>query len=448
MKILIADDDAIIRRTLKSVLTEFGHETSETATAAETVAATAGGEFDLVLLDIGFPDCSDLSTLRSLRERAPSTDVIMVTAQTDDLDVVAEATTMGAFDYVPKPIRDDDIRIRVTRVMQMRALNRAQVRMSSELARGREIDNLVGQSGAMRAIVRQAGELADYDAPVLITGETGTGKELVARALHYSGVRRERPFVFLNCAALASGLTESELFGHERGAFTGAHQPRKGAFEEAEDGTLFLDEIGDASPQAQASLLHVLEHGEYRSVGGRSKQNRARVVLASNQNMDALIAENKFRKDLFYRVNRLSIRIPPLRERKEDIEPLARHFLTELNAKVGKGVIAIAAEALAALRGYPWPGNVRELKNEIERAYLCTDGSELLALDFSPEVLVSCGAAEGEDVPDPDSLEEIYKLIEALRASGGNITRAGEILGVHRNTVRRWMKSYRLYRRD
>jgi DNA-binding NtrC family response regulator len=447
MKVLIADDDPVIRRALASVLHGMGHEVSQTSTAGETVETAAGGGFDLVLLDIGFPDSSDLGPLKSLRRRAPATDVIMVTAQTDDLGVVAEATALGAFDYVPKPVRDDDIRIRVTRVMQMRALRRAQARMSSELARGSEVDSIVGRSEAIRAIVEQARELAAYDTPVLITGETGTGKELVARALHFSGARRERPFVALNCAALAEGLTESELFGHERGAFTGAHQPRQGAFEEAEDGTLFLDEIGDTGTQAQAALLHVLENGEYRSVGGKTKQTRARVVLASNQDLEALIAEARFRKDLYYRINRLRIRIPPLRERREDVDALARHFLAGLEAKVGKGVAGISQEALAALRGYPWPGNVRELRNEIERAYLHAGGDGLGPLDLSPEVLVSREGDDGEETADPDSLETIHRLVDALRAGGGSLTRAGEILGVHRNTVRRWMKSCGIYGR-
>jgi DNA-binding NtrC family response regulator len=445
MRILIADDDPVIRRTLKDVLGELGHETVEASTAAETIETAAGGGFDLVLLDIGFPDCNDLSALQSVRRKAPATDVIMVTAQTDDLGVVAEATSLGAFDYVPKPIRDDDIRIRVTRVMQLRSLTRARTRLSAELARGREIDSIVGNSPAILGIVEQARELAAYDVPVLITGETGTGKELVARALHYSGPRRDLPFVSLNCAALASGLTESELFGHEKGAFTGAHQARKGAFEEAEDGTLFLDEIGDMSLQAQASLLHVLERGEYRSVGGKPKTARARVVLASNQDLEKLITENGFRKDLFYRVNRMRVQIPPLRHRREDVALLAHHFLAELDAKVGKGVREIDPDALRALEGYFWPGNVRELKNEIERAYLHAAGEKLLPLDFSPEVLVSCEQAEGEETPDPASLEEIHKLIEALKSSGGSLTKAGEILGVHRNTVRRWMKRYSLY---
>jgi DNA-binding NtrC family response regulator len=445
MRVLIADDDAVIRRVLKIVLEELGHETAEASTAVETVQAAGEGGFDLVLLDITFPDCSDLSTLRSLREKVPFTDVIMVTAQTDDLELVAEATTLGAFDYVPKPIRDDDIRIRVTRVMQMRALSRTRSRLSTELAQGREIENIIGESAAIKAIVAQAAKLAPYDAPVLITGETGTGKELVARGLHYGGPRRDRPFVSLNCAALASGLSESELFGHERGAFTGAHQARRGAFEEAEDGTLFLDEIGDMSLQAQASLLHVLERGEFRSVGGKPKKTVARVVLASNQDLEKLITENKFRKDLFFRVNRMRIQIPPLRQRREDIPRLAQYLLVELDTKVGKGVRSISDEALAALRGYPWPGNVRELKNEIERAYLHAEEPILRPLDFSPDVVIYREAAGGEEAPDPASLEEIHRLIEALRQSGGSIGKAGEILGVHRNTVRRWMKKYSLY---
>ena len=446
MKVLIADDDPVIRQVLADILAGLGHETAETATAAETMQAAQDGGFDLVLLDLAFPDCADLSTLAALRERAPGTDVIMVTAQTEDLGLVAEATRLGAFDYVPKPIRDDDIRIRVTRVMQMRNLSRAHTRVVSELARGSEIQDIIGESPAIKETVKQAHTLAAYDVPVLITGETGTGKELVARALHYAGPRRKRPFVSLNCAALASGLTESELFGHERGSFTGAHQARQGAFEEAEDGTLFLDEIGDMSLQAQASLLHVLEHGEYRSVGGKPKKTQARVVMASNQNLEALIAENKFRRDLFYRVNRMRIQMPPLRQRKEDIPVLANHFLAILEAKVGKGIKSIAGEALPALQGYHWPGNVRELKNEIERAYLHAGGQTLGVLDFSPEIMVIRQAGDEEAVPDPATLEEIHRLVEALRSSGGNLSRAAEILGVHRNTIRRWMQRYTLHR--
>ncbi|MHC4916815.1 MAG: sigma-54-dependent transcriptional regulator, partial [Planctomycetota bacterium] len=430
---------------LVDILAELGHETSCTSTAAETIAAASGGSFDLVLLDLRFPDCADLSTLSEVRRQAPSTDVIMITAETDDLGVVTEATSLGAFDYVPKPIRDDDIRIRVARVGQLRSLSRAHDRAVSQLARGFEIHDIVGNSPAIRAVIKQARDMAAYEFPVLITGETGTGKELVARALHYGGPRRDRPFVSINCAALASGLTESELFGHERGAFTGASQNRRGAFEEAEDGTLFLDEIGDMSPQAQASLLHVLESGEFRSVGGKVKKTAARVILASNQNLEVQIEENKFRKDLYYRINRLRIKTPPLRRRTEDIPVLASHLLRVIDAKIGKGVARVADDALAALRNYAWPGNVRELKNEIERAYLHCEGSELRIMDFSPEIIVSLETAEGEPTVGPELIDEVHRLTEALRASGGNLTRAGEMLGVHRNTIRRWMKKYALY---
>ncbi len=446
MKVLVADDDPVIQRVLSDILSELGHEAACASTAAETIQAVSKDSFDLVLLDLRFPDCADLSTLATIREKSPATDVIMVTAEIEDLGIVAEATTLGAFDYVPKPIRDDDIRIRVTRVLQLRSLTKAHSRVVSELAQGREVGDMVGESPAFKTVVNQVLQLAAYDVPVLITGETGTGKELVARALHYAGPRRDRPFVSLNCAALASGLTESELFGHERGAFTGAHRTRQGAFQEAENGTLFLDEIGDMSPQAQASLLHVLEHGEYRSVGGKVKMTHARVVLASNQDLESLIKENRFRKDLFYRVNRMRVQMPHLRQRREDIPLLAGHFLKVIDDKVGKGIKDIAGEALQALRGYGWPGNIRELKNEIERAYLHAESKRLQVLDFSPEVIVARETAEGEAVVDPESLEEIHKLIEALRESGGNLTRAAEMLGVHRNTIRRWMKRYALYR--
>jgi DNA-binding NtrC family response regulator len=448
MRILVADDDLIIRQVLTDILERMGHETAEAGTAAEAVRAAQAGGFDLVLLDINFPDCIDLSTLDKLRSTVPGTDVIMVTAQTEDLGIVARATELGAFDYVPKPIREDDIRIRVTRVMQMRRLARTARSLAAELARGNEIQDIVGESPVIQDIVKQAQNLAAYDVPVMIGGETGTGKELVARALHYAGPRRERPFVTLNCAALASGLTESELFGHERGAFTGAHQARQGAFEEAEDGTLFLDEIGDMSPQAQASLLHVLEHGEYRSVGGKPKKTKARVVLASNQNLEALIADNKFRRDLFYRVTRMCLRLPPLRQRKEDIPLLAGHFLAIIEAKLGKGIEAIAEEAMKVLQNYRWPGNVRELRNEIERAYLSAEGPELNILDFTPEIMLTGQPGEGEegdDVSVPETIEEVHKLVGALRSSNGNVSKAAGKLGVHRNTLYRWMQRYGLH---
>jgi len=445
-RVLIADDDPLIRQMLRETVSALGHDTETASTAAEAVATAEGGGFDLVLLDLRFPDCTDLSTLKQIREKAPGTDVIMVTAETDDLTLVTDATRLGAFDYVPKPVREDDIRIRVTRLMEMRSLSRTNVRMAAEIARGREFQDIVGESPALRNIVRQAQKLAAYDIPVLITGETGTGKELIARALHYGGPRREAPFLSINCAALPTELVESELFGHERGAFTGAHVARKGAFQEAEDGTLFLDEIGDMSLQSQAALLHVLERGEYRSVGGRPKTAQAHVVLASNQDLDALIRSNAFRKDLFYRINRIHIEVPPLRRRQEDIPLLAQHFLRQVEEKIGKGVHSFAPRALKALGRYDWPGNVRELKNEIERAYLYAEGEIIQVLDLSPQTVASRPAVEGEPEAGPAAIEEIQRLVEALRSSAWNVSKTAEILGVHRNTVHRWMKKYSLDR--
>ena len=444
-RILIADDDPEICEVLKEIVTGMGHEAETVGTAAGAIAAATEREQDLVLLDLSFPDCSDLSTLRTLRERCPDTDVIMVTAEVDDFDVVAEATRLGAFDYVPKPVRVDDIRIRVTRVMEMRALARDRARAVSQLARGSEFQDIVGESLATRTVVRQATEFAPFDIPVLITGETGTGKELIARALHFCGPRRDRPFVSINCASLPSELTERELFGHEKGAFTGAHASNKGAFEEAEDGTLFLDEIGDMNLQSQAALLHVLETGEYRSVGGRAKRSRARVVLASNQDLEGMIASGGFRKDLFFRINRIRIAVPPLRGRLEDVPVLARHFLEQMDRKVGKGVSSIAAEAHDALGRHDWPGNVRELKNEIERAYIHAHDESIRILDLSPTILAP-REDEGQSQVNMASMEELQRLIEALRTTGGNETRAAELLGVHRNTVRNWMRKYSLKR--
>jgi DNA-binding NtrC family response regulator len=442
--VLVADDDPVICDVLVGILSELGHETACAGTAAEAVRTAEADSFDLVLLDLRFPDCDDLSTLTRIREVSPDAYVLIVSAHSDDLGIVAEAVRLGAFDYVPKPIRPDDIRIRVTKAIEWRALVRSHTHAVAELAGGRELDDIIGGSVAIRAVARNARELAGLDVPVLIVGETGTGKELVARALHYAGPRRGSPFVTVNCAALPRELTESELFGHEKGAFTGAHAARKGAFEDASEGTLFLDEVGDMDLPAQAALLHVLETGRFRSVGGRDKTTSARMVIATNQDLHALIRAGRFRKDLFYRVSRMRISIPPLRERAEDIPELVAHFLRFIERKVGKGVRRFEPGALEALRRYDWPGNVRELKNEVERAYIHAERESIAVLDLSPEVVAARLPSEaGEQCP-PSSLEDLARLVEALRASAGNLTKAGEMLGVHRNTVRRWMKRYSL----
>jgi DNA-binding NtrC family response regulator len=446
LRVLIADDDRVICDMLREIVEGLGHETSLAHSAADVLLAVAEDTPDLVLLDLRFPDCADLTTLEGVLSKSPSTDVIMVTAETDDLGIVREATRLGAFDYVPKPIRENDIRIRVTRVSEKRSLVRSHARAMAELAEGKQIGDIVGASPAIQALVNQLQDVAVYDTPVVITGETGTGKELLARALHYDGPRRKAPFVSINCAALPRELTESELFGHEKGAFTGAQASRKGAFEEAGAGTIFLDEIGDMNLQAQAALLHVLERGEYRSIGGRKKKTRARVVMATNQDLEILVSDGRFRKDLYYRVNRVRLRVPPLKERKEDIPALAGHFLSLIEAKVGKGVREIAGSALEALQQYHWPGNVRELRNEVERAHIRTRDSRMIRLgDLSPETLAARLASgdQNENV-DPKSLEDLQKLIDALRATGGNVTRAAKMLDVHRNTVHRWIRKYDL----
>lgn len=275
-KILIADDDPVIREILSEIISQMGMQTDESSTSRETLDKINSSEFDVVLLDLKFPDCCDLSTLKKIRKISPESDILLVTAQTDNLQTVAEAIELGAFDYIPKPIREDDIKIRLTKALQLRRLNSYHQRAISDLASGHEINNIIGDSAFSKDIRKKAFELSSYDIPVLITGETGTGKELVARALHYSGPRRSSPFVAINCAALPPQLIESELFGHEKGAFTGASTKRKGAFEKASDGTIFLDEIGDLNLQAQAALLRVLENGEYHSVGGKEKKNRSK----------------------------------------------------------------------------------------------------------------------------------------------------------------------------
>ncbi len=440
MHVLIADDDPVICTALQHVVTDLGHFAATIRTAADAVERAASGSFDVVLLDLRFPDCSDLSTLREIRRRSPGTDVVVVSAVTDDLDMVSEAVDLGAFDYLPKPLREFDVRIALTRVLRHRELARSNERLLSELASGRECSDIIGESLAARTLRRQVADQAGHDMPVLITGETGTGKELVARAIHYGGDRRARPFVTVNCCALPGELTESILFGHEKGAFTGASVEHEGAFGEAGDGTLFLDEIGDLSGAAPAALLRVLDTGEYRPVGGKTRKSSARLVLATNRDLGSLVGDGGFRKDLYYRIDRLRIHTPPLRERREDVELLAMHFLGLIDRKVGKGISAIDPEALACLRRYDWPGNVRELRNEVERAYINSQADTLDVLDLASELLAGAGDGHGPDSLSPKAAEEISRLRGALRETGGRVAQAARLLGVHRNTVHRWMR--------
>jgi DNA-binding NtrC family response regulator len=447
-RILIADDDPVICAALKSAVTGAGHSATAVHTAAAAIDTAAGGAFDVVLLDLRFPDCSDLSTLREIRRRSPETDVVLVTAVTDDLDIVSEAVSLGAFDYLPKPLREFDVRIALTRVLRQRELARSNERLVSELARGSEKSDIIGQSLAVKSLRRQVVEQAAHDMPVLVTGETGTGKELVVRAIHNGSRRRGKPFVTLNCCALPRELAESLLFGHERGAFTGAHVERKGAFAEAGEGTLLLDEIGDLAEETQAALLRALDTGEYRPVGGETRRSSARLVMATNRDLGELVAAGGFRQDLYYRVDRLRIHVPPLRDRREDVGLLVAHFLTLLNHDLSKQVALAEPEALECLHRYDWPGNVRELRNEVERSYIHCQSDRIGLLDLSAEILAGDVGEEGAAPVTPRVAEEIKRLKEALRTTGGRIAESAKLLGVHRNTVRRWMKRLGVSRSD
>jgi len=447
-RVLIADDDPVICAALAGAVAEAGHSSTSVGTAAGAIEAASSGSFDVVLLDLCFPDCRDLSTLREIRRRSPETDVVVVTAVTEDMDLVSEAVALGAFDYLPKPLREFDVKIALTRVLRHRELARSNERLASELARGRESSDIVGESLAARTLRRQAAEQAGHEMPILVTGETGTGKELVARAIHNGGHRRGNPFVTLNCCSLPRELAESLLFGHAKGAFTGAHAEREGAFAEAEGGTLLLDEIGDLGDQTQAALLRVLDTGEYRPVGGKTRRSTARLVMATHRDLGKLVEEGRFRQDLFYRVDRLRIQVPPLRQRREDVAPLADHFLALLNDDVGRSISGVEPDAMACLERYYWPGNVRELRNEIERAYIHCRSEGIGLLDLSVEVLAGEDGADGASKVTPKVAEEIDRLKEALRASGGRIAEAARLLGVHRNTVRRWMRRLGVSRSD
>src|SRR5512135_1728222 len=364
-RILVVDDDQSSRDLLARILAGAGHRVTALSDGREAVAALdAGDPPDLVVSDIRMAEMDGLQVIDAYRERAPDTPVILVTAF-GNIDGAVEAIRRGAADYLSKPYDVDAIQIVVSRALQHRALAMENRALRRGLRDRYRLENVVGRSEAMLQVYKTAARVASSDATVLIQGESGTGKELVARAIHASSPRAQRPFVAVDCGAIAEGVLESELFGHARGAFTGAQATRRGLFEEANHGTLFLDEIGDVGPNLQARLLRALQEGTIRKVGTNEPVAvDVRVVAASNKDLSQAVKDGRFREDLFYRLNVVTIRIPPLRDRREDIPLLAEHFA----AKHGRGRGAISPEARELLQGYDWPGNVRELENVVARA--------------------------------------------------------------------------------
>ena len=450
-RILVVDDDLGIRETLEGVLTDEGHRVRTASTRVEALGLLRSHPADLVLLDLKMPDVTGFDLLCEIRSAVPETPIVMLTAY-GTIKTAVDAIKLGASDFVTKPFNLDEVR-RVIRSCCQPTDSDAGRRLHG--ARGPHtippkpvFTKMVGASEAMRQVYDIVFRVAAHDVTVLITGESGTGKELVAEAIHHNSHRSEGPLVKLNCAALPETLLESELFGHEKGAFTGAGEQRVGRFELAERGTLFLDEISSTSPSMQAKLLRVLQEGEFERVGGKHVLHaNARIVAATNRDLKDLVERGLFREDLYYRLNVVPIELPPLRERKSDICLLVQHFIGELNAAFGKSFAGVSEDAMGILVDYLWPGNVRELRNVLAKAMLLGDEPYIQAVDLLLEPPAAeppmahvppAGSAEGSQA----SLSERDAIIQALQECRWNQSLAARKLGIHRNTLRMRMERF------
>ncbi|WP_353185459.1 sigma-54-dependent transcriptional regulator [Bosea sp. (in: a-proteobacteria)] len=432
--ILVVDDEERLADVLAAALEDLGYRATAVTSAQAALMALEQSRFDLVLTDLRLPVLDGRGLLREVRRRWPEVPVIIITAFAAVRDAV-ELVKEGAFDYIAKPFEMEDVAATLGRALRLADVVRDNERLRSELEGRHSFDTLIGNSPSFRRVIEQVTEVCETRATVMLNGESGTGKELVARAIHFNSPRRARPFVAVNCAAIPETLLESELFGHVKGAFTGAVSNRVGRFAAAEGGTLFLDEIGDMPLAIQAKLLRVVQERSFEPVGAsRSQTVDVRLVAATHKDMRAAVAAGLFREDLFYRLNVFPIRLPALRERAEDIPLLAAHFLASLSETVGKPVTGFSPAALAAMSAHDWPGNIRELHNCVERALIVAKTATIDVQDLPRELFEGQRRTGGAALPrDLDAeLERIERdfILEALRRSDGVQVKAARLLGI------------------
>jgi DNA-binding NtrC family response regulator len=431
-KILIVDDEEVMRESLAAWLSRDGYIVDTACSGEEGIRKSSERDYAIHFIDIKLTGIDGIQTMLEIKKNRPESSIIVVTGFPTITSAI-NAIKLGAQEYLVKPFNPQDISLVVDRILRMKNLERENRALRKKLHRQYRFQDIVSKNARMREIFDLIREVSRIRSTVLIEGESGTGKELIARAIHFSGDRAAKPFVGVPCSALTETLLESELFGHEKGAFTGAVTQRKGKFEIADGGTLFLDEIGDIHPKLQMDLLRVLQQRRFYRVGGSTEISvDVRVIAATNLDLEEAVRQEKFRDDLYYRLNVINIRIPPLRDRREDIPLLARHFVEKVAQELGRDPVPVGHDAMKALLDWHWPGNVRELENAVERAYIGCHGETLAEKDFAflrqlrPEL------------PDQDlNLREMEKraIETAIRRTDGNIKRAAEILGIDRSSL-------------
>jgi two-component system response regulator AtoC len=445
-RILVVDDDPSILETFEHHLSRSGYDVTTAATAEAALDIVPSFEPSLVITDVRMPGMDGIALLERLHSQLEDVDVIVITAF-EGMSTAVSAMKAGAYDYLVKPPDLDQIDLLVERCFRDRSLRRRIRHLSAEASEGHEIDRLVGRDAKMIEIYKLIGVLAENQATVLITGETGTGKERIARAIHFNSPRAADPFIAVNCTALAETLLESELFGHAKGAFTGAVESRKGYFELAEEGTIFLDEIGDSGPEFQAKLLRVLEKQEFFPVGGEHPRlTKARVIASTQDPLEDLVREGRFREDLYFRLKVVEIKVPRLRERKVDIPLLTEHFLAKISGELHKGIRGLSNEAMHLLETYDWPGNVRELENVLTRAVVLARGPVI------DRELISLGAPylDGDQEKAPEPVDSTLEAVEAahvqhiLEQTQGNKREAARLLGISRPRLDRLIEKHEL----
>ncbi len=454
-QILIADDEEIVIHSCRRILSAKEFTVDSAHNGLEALEKVAKGNYDMLILDIKMPKMNGIEVLQRVKETHPDIDVIMITGL-NEIETAVQAMKLGAFDYLPKPFDPEEFELVVARAFERRELLQENLHLKSEVSAKYSFENIIGSSSSMQQVYRLVARCAPTNSTVLIRGESGTGKELIARAIHYNSLRKDRPFVTVDCASLSENLLESELFGHVKGAFTGAVSNKAGLLDSANGGTLFLDEIGNISLSTQAKLLRFIEEREFKAVGDtQSHSVNIRLITATNKDLEAMVAAGDFRNDLYYRINIFPLEIPPLRDRQEDIPALAFHFLKLFSKEMDRKVTEFSTGAMNLLMNHDWPGNVRELENAVHRAVILTSdetirqGHLVNMVDMLPQMGLDIPQT-GEElklikkIARQKSVENIEKLfvLGALKRNGWSVTKSAQETGMQRSNFQALMKKY------